>query len=73
MCFSACHWARIERVVFGARISDAARSGFNELHVSNEELKSLGGTSMAIAGGCLESDCRDLFRQFLEQERATTY
>src|SRR6516165_9769852 len=30
MCLSAIHWARIDRVVFGATIADAALAGFNE-------------------------------------------
>src|SRR5512137_1223567 len=29
MCLSACLWARVSRVIFGARIEDAARYGFN--------------------------------------------
>src|SRR4051794_15872306 len=30
MCLSAIHWAKIERVVFGATIEDAATAGFAE-------------------------------------------
>src|SRR3712207_8990119 len=39
MCFSACHWARVARIVYGASIADAAAFGFNELPVSNARLK----------------------------------
>src|SRR5437660_8349500 len=31
MCLSAIHWAKIERVVYGASIADAAAAGFSEL------------------------------------------
>src|SRR5437870_6529241 len=34
MCLSAIHWSRIERVVYGASIADAAEAGFCELYVS---------------------------------------
>src|SRR6266516_4264518 len=33
MCFSACHWARISTIVYGARIEDARASGFHELPI----------------------------------------
>ncbi len=35
MCFSACHWARISKIVYGARIEDAKQAGFNEIKISN--------------------------------------
>src|SRR6516162_9160673 len=38
MCLAAIHWAKIERVVFGATIADAAEAGFCELHVGAVEL-----------------------------------
>src|SRR5438105_5081837 len=31
MCLAAIHWAKIDRVVFGATIADAASAGFAEL------------------------------------------
>src|SRR4051794_24739257 len=33
MCLAAIHWSKIDRVVFGATIADAAAAGFHELHV----------------------------------------
>src|ERR1043165_5126214 len=48
MCFSAIHWAKIEKIVFGARIEDAQRFGFNELTVSNHLLKELGISDVLI-------------------------
>src|SRR3954449_12536374 len=37
MCLSAIHWAKIERVIFGATIDDAATAGFAELHVAAKD------------------------------------
>jgi len=36
MCFAAAHWARLSRIVYGTKIDDVARLGFNEMKVSNE-------------------------------------
>ncbi len=50
MCFAAIHWARIGRIVFAARVEDAARYGFNELSITNAQLKSLGRLPMEVVG-----------------------
>ena len=61
MCFTASHWARLERIVFGASIADAARAGFNELTVSNDVLKRDGGSSIEIVSGFMREECGELF------------
>lgn len=66
MCFSAAHWARIRRIVFGASIVDAQAAGFHELTVSNRQLKELGGSSVEIAEGVLREECRKLFANWLQ-------
>jgi tRNA(Arg) A34 adenosine deaminase TadA len=48
MCFTAIHWARIGRIVCGARIEDAKKYGFNELSVSNHELRDKAGSRVII-------------------------
>src|SRR5471030_2867064 len=42
MCLSAIHWAKIDRVVFGATIGDAAAAGFKELFVPAKTLAEMG-------------------------------
>ena len=61
MCFSACHWARIARIVYGARIGDARRFGFHELGISNRRMKALGGSPVTVVGGVLRAAVLDLF------------
>ena len=61
MCFAACHWARLDRIVYGASIADAAAAGFNELPISNERLKSLGNSRIEIVPGLLRDQCVELF------------
>jgi len=61
MCFAACHWANIDRIVFGAGIRDAKKAGFNELSISNSLMKSKGRSRVKIVEGLLQEECRDLF------------
>ena len=61
MCFTAIHWARIDRIVYGASIEDAARFGFNELPVSNENLKEIGKTDVKIVPHFMRDEAIALF------------
>lgn len=73
MCFAACHWARVDAIVFGAEIADAARAGFHELHVSNELLKQQGGSEVEIVRGFMAEECRTLFDEWLAQTTKPAY
>lgn len=73
MCFSACHWARIDRIVFGATISDAKRYGFNELCVSTDHLKRRGRTSVVLHGKVLIRENRSLFCFWHKKHGQKTY
>lgn len=61
MCFSACHWAGISKIVYGTNINDAKKAGFNELAVSNQRLITLSKTTMKSVCGCLRIENRELF------------
>jgi tRNA(Arg) A34 adenosine deaminase TadA len=61
MCFSASHWARLERIVYGATIEDAAHAGFHELSIHNHLMKEIGGSEIAITAGILREECAALF------------
>lgn len=67
MCIAALHWARVERVVYGATIGDAARAGFNELTLPAAELLRAGGSAVRLAGGVLIEECRALFDEWQSQ------
>ncbi|HHQ45235.1 MAG TPA: nucleoside deaminase [Candidatus Altiarchaeales archaeon] len=73
MCFSACHWAKIDKIVYGAKISDAADSGFSELSIPNERMKMEGGSDVEIVGGVLGEECRRLFGEWKGNGEAKTY
>lgn len=73
MCFSACHWAKLDRIVYGASIADAAKAGFNELPVSNEQLKSLGGSEIRVSAGVLRGECEALFAEWMRSPQRRGY
>lgn len=64
MCFSACHWAKISKIVYGVSISDARDIGFGELFISNKKMKNTGRSPIKIIGGCLKSDNLELFQMW---------
>ena len=64
MCFSACHWAKISMIVYGANIKDAENFGFNELNISNQKLKQAGKSQIKLVGGVLKRENMDLFRKW---------
>ncbi len=64
MCLSAIHWAKIDRVVFGATIADAAAAGFCELHVDACVLAEMGKSPLRVEGGLLRADCAALFSEW---------
>ncbi len=61
MCFGAIHWARISAVHYGTGIRDAARSGFHELRISNEKMKSLGKSRIRLVPAFMRRECLALF------------
>ena len=73
MCFSAIHWARISRIVFGASIADAQVAGFNELAIANTQMKENGQSPVQVEGGCLREACVKLFEEWKNAGQARTY
>jgi len=73
MCLSAIHWAKIERVIYGATIADAAAAGFAELHVGARELAELGKSPVRVEHGLLQEECADLFAQWKRSGVARAY
>ena len=61
MCLAAIHWAKIDRVVFGATIADAAAAGFCELHVDAKVLAEMGKSPLKVESGLLREECAQLF------------
>ena len=66
MCFSAIHWSGISCIVYGTRIADATRAGFNELPISAQSLKRQGGARVKIRADFLAQACRKVFQDWKE-------
>ncbi len=73
MCFSACHWARISRIVFGCAIKDAKNFGFNEMAVSNLWLKRLIKSKIKIISKVALKENIALFDFWQKQAKAKVY
>jgi tRNA(Arg) A34 adenosine deaminase TadA len=73
MCLSAIHWAKIDRVVFGATIADATAAGFSELSVAATELAKMGRSPVVVVSGLLQKECAELFDQWLRSGLAKVY
>lgn len=73
MCFAACHWARINHIIFGAGIADAQAAGFNELDISCEEMKKLGNSPVIITGDFLRKENLELFHLWSREGKRMVY
>jgi tRNA(Arg) A34 adenosine deaminase TadA len=73
MCLAAIHWSRIDRVVFGATIADAAAAGFHELPVPAAQLAALGRSPLRVEGGVRQAECAALFDEWKQAGRSDSY
>ena len=73
MCFAALHWARVQTVYYGTNIGDVAALGFNELTISNFQMKELGGSSVEIVPDFLRAECLELLEFWRGLEESRTY
>ncbi|MFA5336360.1 MAG: nucleoside deaminase [Candidatus Omnitrophota bacterium] len=73
MCFSAIHWARIDKVIFGTDTKDAKKIGFNELMITDSRLKTLGKSKVKIVRGFMRRECLELFGRFNELPKKKLY
>jgi len=73
MCFSAIHWARIDRIVFAARVEDAKAFGFNELQISNRIMKDVSGSTMTVDGDILRDEALAIYRDWQSRRESRAY
>ncbi len=60
MCFSAIHWARIAKVIFGTSIADVQKRGFHELSIPSRKMKREGKSPVSLQAGFMKKECRAL-------------
>jgi len=73
MCAAALHWARVEKIYFGATIADADEAGFNELDLPAEKVIASGGGSTILVPNLLRKECRQLFTEWKQDEKRRHY
>jgi tRNA(Arg) A34 adenosine deaminase TadA len=73
MCYSAAHWARIDKVVFGAEIADAQAAGFNELVIPAASMRRFSKDEMALVPDFMREECRELFAEWKRHGRGRAY
>jgi tRNA(Arg) A34 adenosine deaminase TadA len=73
MCMAAIHWAKLDRVVFGASIADATSAGFSKLPIPASRIVELGRSPVRVDGGLLREECAALFRRWIEAGGSQTY
>jgi guanine deaminase len=73
MCFGACHWAHVARIVYGAGIADSDALGFGELRIGNETIRQLGSSRIELVAGVLRDECLAIFRAWTAAGRNERY
>jgi len=71
MCFSAIHWAGIEKIFYGANIADATAAGFNELVISNDDMKRMGQSKVEVIKDFMKKEAQDVFHEFMKNKGKT--
>jgi tRNA(Arg) A34 adenosine deaminase TadA len=73
MCFGAIHWAKISRIVWGARIEDSEMLGFKELLISNASMKRMGNSRVRITANFMRTESLRVFRMWASRRDRKTY
>lgn len=48
MCTAACHWAKLDRIVYGAPIAASVKAGFSELTIPASDIVKQGGSNLKV-------------------------
>jgi tRNA(Arg) A34 adenosine deaminase TadA len=73
MCFSAIHWARIAKVIFGTRIADVQKRGFHELSISSGKMKREGQSPVSLKADFMKRECLMLLEAWDRTESKRVY
>lgn len=72
MCFAAIHWARLDRVRFGASRADAAAVGFDDDAIYRV-LAGEAEPAFGVEGGVAAEACRAVMRRWRDDEERVPY
>lgn len=61
MCFTACVWAKVGRIVYACRIEDAEKAGIRQVLISSARMNQLGHSGVELVGDVLREESLKLF------------
>lgn len=61
MCFTACHYAKVSTIVYGASLEDFMNSGGKGRVTTSYQMKGLLGSPIQVIGGFLRDEAIQLF------------
>ena len=73
MCFASIHWARCRRIFYGTTIADVAALGFNEMELSNFQMRDLGKSPVEIVPDFMRQECLELLEFWKNLDGRQTY
>ncbi len=73
MCAAAIHWAKLDAVIYGAAIADAAHAGFSEIDLPCATLYTMGRSPVKIFADVRTELCRQLFQAWKSGPNPITY
>ena len=62
MCFTACVWARVSKIVYAARIEDAARAGIRQIPITSDQMRHLSRSEMHLVADVLRNESLEVFK-----------
>jgi guanine deaminase len=69
MCFTACLWAKLGRIVYACRIEDAEKFGIRQIPISSTRMKQLGQSAVELVGDFRREESLKLFETWSRGER----
>ena len=69
MCFSACVWSKLARIVYAARNDDSAASAIDCIPISSMQMKQLSRSGVEIVGVVLRDESLKLFTAWFVAHR----
>ena len=64
MCFSAIHWAQIKTIYYGATLKDSTKAGFNELAITDEQLKKMSKSKVRLVKNVSKEESTAPFKEY---------
>ncbi|TKS58057.1 MAG: tRNA-specific adenosine deaminase [Nitrospira sp.] len=68
MCFTACAWAKVGRIVYACRIADADKTGIRQVPISSARMNQLSQSGVEVVRDVLREESLKLFEAWRRGE-----